>query len=148
MPPRRTGGDRPPVEAMTIERVGVEAFAGTRLDRPGRVAVAFLADWCPFCQAFGPKFTRLAKDSSSLLIADVTDLEDPLWERFGVEVVPTVVVFASGKAVFRADGVPGEGLGDNDLEAIRKALHAGVESSSRSAGEPPRRTSGDGSERA
>jgi thioredoxin 1 len=104
-----------------LDRVGPGEFDGERLKRQGVVAVAFLADWCPFCRAFEPEFARLAERGIRLLVADVTPEESPLWERFQVEVVPTVVVFRSGQAVFRADGVPGRGLDAAALAAIAAA---------------------------
>jgi thioredoxin 1 len=108
-----------------VERVGVEAFEGEGLRRPGTVAVAFLADWCPFCRVFAPEFERLAEDGGpATLVADVTDEASPLWDRFRIEVVPTVVVFHDGQAIFRADGVPGQGLGAEALAAIRSAASA------------------------
>ncbi len=98
------------------------AFSGTELLRPGRWAVAFLADWCPFCRAFRPEFE--ASESTlpaSLAIADVTSEESPLWETFGIEVVPTIALFEDGALVWRRDGRPGQGLGRDDLEALRQA---------------------------
>jgi thioredoxin len=107
------------------ERVGAEAFDGHRLRRTGTWVVAFLADWCPFCRAFEPQFEELAARSGpSLLIADVSDESSPLWERFGLDVVPTVVVFRAGEPMFRADGVLGQGLDDRALAGARKAAES------------------------
>ena len=108
--------------ANGLEQVGVDAFEGTRLRRSGVVAVAFLAEWCPFCQAFWPEFARLAETGPiRLLVADVTDTDSPLWDRFALEVVPTVVVFREGMPGFRVDGVPGRGLSSTDLDAVARA---------------------------
>ncbi len=107
----------------TLARVGPEAFDGPRLRRAERVGVAFLADWCPFCRSFEPEFAALAATAvAPLLIADLTSLSSPLWDRFAIEIVPTVVVFDRGEPIFRADGVSGEGLGPADLRAIADAL--------------------------
>ena len=105
-----------------IERVGVDAFAHGRLLRDGTAVVAFLADWCPFCDEFVPHFARLARPGVRLLVADVTDDDSPLWERFSVSIVPTVIVFRDGVPSFRADGRSGEGLGPDDLRRIVSAL--------------------------
>jgi len=111
--------------AKVVTRVGAEAFDGDRLRLPGTVAVAFLADWCPFCHAFEPEFGRLAdEDGATLRIADVTDDGSPLWDRFGLEVVPTVIVFRGGRPHHREDGVPGQGLGRAALGRIRAVMRA------------------------
>jgi thioredoxin 1 len=106
-----------------MERVGPEAFERTRFLRPGVWGVAFLADWCPFCRAFAPKLEELAKRGPYQVVrADVTDEESPLWDLFGIEVVPTVVVFRDGVPKLRRDGRLGQGLGGTDLNAIEDAL--------------------------
>jgi thiol-disulfide isomerase/thioredoxin len=103
-------------------RIGATEFRGRRLDRPGTWIVAFLADWCPFCRAFEPEFAALATDGSfGLLVADMTSMQTPLWETFEIDIVPTLVVFRDGTALYRADGVAGEGLGAADLESARLA---------------------------
>ena len=117
----------------TIERVGPGEFDGVRLKRPGRWAVAFLADWCPFCRAFEPQFAALDGAGARLLVADMTDLESPLWDAFRVEVVPTVVVFEDGAAGFREDGVAGVGILAPGVAKIRAALGAAP----RSRGDAP-----------
>ena len=118
---------------MELERAGPEAFDGKRLRRPGTVVVGFLADWCPVCRAFRPEFERLAEGGRQLLMADVTDEASPLWDRFRIEIVPTVLVFRDGETVFRADGEPGTGLDGGDLRRIEKVTDA----ASRSAKAPP-----------
>ena len=106
-----------------MERLGPEAFDGDRLRRRGTWAIAFLADWCPFCRAFAPKFEALGRTGLfEIGTADLTDEETPLWERFGVEVVPTIIAFREGKAIFRRDGTLGRGLAAGDLAALRGAL--------------------------
>ncbi len=47
---------------------------------------------------------------------DISDTDDPLWETFDVEVVPTVIVFKDGQPVFRRDGLLGRGLSRKALE--------------------------------
>ena len=108
---------------MALERVGAEAFREKEFDRPGLWAVAFLADWCPFCRAFVPKFEALAGSGGAhLAIADLTSEESPLWERFAVDVVPTVIVFRNGREVLRRDGRLGRGLSEADVKAVRAAI--------------------------
>src|SRR5271156_5873137 len=105
-----------------ITSVGPEAFDGDRLDRGGHWAVAFFAEWCPYCHEFVPRFESLGTLRGDLLVADVTDLESPLWDRFRIDIVPTVMVFRDGAVVARADGVSMRGLGDAELRAVRAAL--------------------------
>ncbi len=106
-----------------MERWSAEVFRGTELKRPGRWGVAFLADWCPFCRAFRPRFEDLeGKVEASLALADVTPEDSPLWDSFSIEVVPTVALFEDGKLVWRRDGKPMVGLGPEDLEDLRRAL--------------------------
>ncbi len=107
-----------------MERFGPEAFSGRRLNRPGSWAVVFLATWCPFCREFAPQFAHLARTSGHLAVGDLTDLGNPLWETFDIEVVPTVLVFRDGKLLRRVDGRPMEGLGPADVRDIEAALDA------------------------
>jgi thioredoxin 1 len=110
-----------------LERIGAEAFDGLRLARSGTWTVAFLADWCPFCQEFEPTFSALAAlPGISLLVADLTDEESPLWDRFRIAVVPSVIVFRDGEPVFRVDGRSGYGLDGKDIGSIRAAALDGT----------------------
>jgi thioredoxin 1 len=107
-----------------LERIGIEAFEGPRLRRSGTWAIGFFADWCPFCTEFAPSFSNLQGGGFGVAVADLTDEASPLWDRFEIEVVPSVVVFREGVPVFRADGRFMEGLGPRDLAAVRTAATA------------------------
>ncbi len=86
-------------------------------------AVAFVADWCPFCRAFLAPFSELrGAGPFEIAFGDVTDEESPLWDDFRIEVVPTVLGFRDGRAVYRRNGVRGVGLLDEDLAAIRTEM--------------------------
>ena len=95
-------------------------FSGQTLNSPGILAAVFLASWCPFCRRFQPVFETAAKISGTAWASvDVSDDDNELWDVFSIDVVPTVVVFKDGKAVWRKDGLLGRGLSENVVkEAI------------------------------
>ena len=81
----------------------------------GTLAVLFVASWCPFCKLFYPVFQAAEKTGIAWARMDISDNDNPVWEVFSVEVVPTVIIFKEGKAVFRRDGGFGEGpIGEGD----------------------------------
>jgi len=90
----------------------------------GRTAVLFHATWCPFCRAFRPTFEKRLSQAQGVTALEVLldDEEDPLWEQFKIEVVPTLVFFDGGVPVERVVARPGVGLRGHDLEAGLVAL--------------------------
>lgn len=86
-----------------------------------KIAVLFVMSMCPFCRRFRPILEAFAKnrakDSDSLTVI-LDDQDNPLWEEYGIEVVPTVIIFQGGRAISRLDGRPGEGLSSRDLESL------------------------------
>jgi len=92
-------------------------FAGESLKNKGTLAVLFVASWCSFCRRFYPMFQAAAKKSGfPWASVDISDDDNPLWETFSIEVVPTVIIFKEGEAVFRKDGVFGRGLSEKAIE--------------------------------
>ena len=47
---------------------------------------------------------------------DISDDGNPLWDLFSIGVVPTIIIFKDGKAVFRRDGVLGRGLSEKAID--------------------------------
>ena len=55
-------------------------------------------------------------------MGDLTDEESALWDDFELNVVPTMVLFRDGEAVWRRDGIRRVGLNGADIDALRAAL--------------------------
>jgi thioredoxin 1 len=86
-------------------------FDGDHLKSTDTIPALFYAEWCPFCRSFYAEFTN-ALNGKGVRWAevDISDNANPLWERFEITIVPTVIVFKDGQPVFRRDGVQGRGL--------------------------------------
>jgi thioredoxin 1 len=96
----------------------LDNFSGTKLLDSRNILAVFYASWCPFCRKFLTIFesTVTKKNDPQGALVDISDEDNPLWERFGVSVVPTLVGFRDGAAIVRKDGVAGVGLGMPELE--------------------------------
>jgi len=74
-------------------------IAGTR-----KMVVMFEMTSCPFCRAFLDRFLELARtrgrDFDFMRVA-IDDPGNPLWHEYGIQAVPTVIVFSGGKIVSR-----------------------------------------------
>jgi len=104
----------PPLEITTVRdfRREVEESDETTV-------VLFTTSWCPFCRRFKPKFVEAAtKADIRCVMAYIDDWDNPLWDEYRVDVVPTLVLFEEGKPAYRRDGILGQGLGQHDLEAV------------------------------
>ena len=88
----------------------VNDFDGQNLKDAGPIAVLFRAEWCSFCRGFMPIFESLQEAKVPSATVDLSDFSNPLWETFTIDIVPTVLLFNSGKIIQRYDGVAGQGL--------------------------------------
>ena len=77
-----------------------------------KVLVLFCASWCPFCRSFFSVFAKqVAKYSfDSTVRVYIDDDDNPLWEDYLIEAVPTIILFEQGQVVRRLDAELGEGL--------------------------------------
>jgi thioredoxin len=69
----------------------------------GFVLVDFWATWCPPCRVLGPILEDLAGEFAGRLAVaklDVDEHPEPA-ERFGVQAVPTLILFKDGAPVVR-----------------------------------------------
>ena len=109
-----------------MDTVSTSDFEGERLAREPRTAlVVFVADWCGYSR----RFLRAAEPQAEgfpapVLLADVSDEDDPLWDRFRLRIVPSLVLFKDGEPVWRMDGRSLVGLPPTALDEARKALEA------------------------
>lgn len=71
------------------------------LQAEGLVLVDFWASWCPPCRRLAPVVDALASDyQGRLSVAKVDVDENPeLAQRYGIQSIPTLILFRDGRAV-------------------------------------------------
>lgn len=79
------------------------------------VFVLFYADWCPFSMAFLPYFRRHAEGAGRNCVRITIDRDEDLFDKYGVEYMPTVIHFKNGKVARRLDSAPHVGLSERQL---------------------------------
>lgn len=88
-----------------------------------RALVLFHATWCPYCRAFAPVYQEAGVAATDWVAVEaVLDEDDnPLWDEFGIDVVPTLILFEEGRPARRVDAHHGIGLTKGDLTRILAA---------------------------
>ena len=68
-------------------------------DKP--VLVDFWAQWCPYCRRIAPAFDKVGEQYADTLISGKInyDEEPQLIQRFGIDTIPTLMLFKDGKAL-------------------------------------------------
>lgn len=75
----------------------------------GTFVVDFSAEWCPPCRMLTPILERIAADMAATVTFATVDADRnaALLSRFGVQALPTVVVFRDGQPVRAIRGLRG-----------------------------------------
>jgi thioredoxin 1 len=89
-----------------------------------RVLVLFCASWCPFCQNFFSTFDRLSLKHGfdNMLRVYIDDYDNPLWEDYSIDAVPTVLLFDQGMVTRRLDAKLGSGLTEKRFNEWLKSV--------------------------
>jgi len=76
------------------------------------VLVLFYSSWCPFCRRFIPVFEEYAEKPASFTTVKVQldEDENPLWETYSLDSVPSIILFKNGEIHRRLDCQRGIGL--------------------------------------
>jgi len=105
-----------------MEHVLPDEFDSKILNNDKKTLVLFYADWCPYCANFKPTFEEISSDKIQKKVALVNEDENPLWDRFNIQAVPTMIVFQDRKIIARRDAKKHVGLTRADMESIIKEL--------------------------
>lgn len=101
-----------------MEHVKAEEFDSKILKDGGRTIVLFYATWCPFCTDFRPTFESLGSSEVRKVGATIDEDENPLWDRFDIRAVPTMIAFEGGRIIARRDARKNIGLSKKDMESM------------------------------
>jgi thioredoxin 1 len=80
-----------------------------------KLMVLFYASWCPFSRAFLATYLAHAAAGDPCYARIIVDIGDPVVEKYGIEVFPTVLFFEGGRVARRLDGVYHRGLSEGQL---------------------------------
>lgn len=88
------------------------------IEKNRNVLALFYASWCPYCQSFVKSFDKNVENYQFDLVIRVNmdDFDNPLWDDYSVEAVPTVLLFKSGQVSDRLDGRSGMGLNEQQFK--------------------------------
>ena len=89
-----------------IKHINKENFKTEVLDSTEPILVDFFATWCGPCQMLGPVLEKISNSRAEFDIAkiDIDEAQD-LAIEYGIEVVPTMVIFKQGKPVETMSGL-------------------------------------------
>ena len=106
-----------------MEHVLPEEFDSKVLNNEKKTLVLFYADQCPYCANFKPTFEEIDSSNLQKKAALVNEDKNPLWDRFNIQAIPTMIAFQKGKILTRRDAKKGIGLTRTDMESIIKELN-------------------------
>jgi len=129
--------ERGPVVGLAIE-LSSENFEST-ITGNDLVLVDFWASWCGPCRQFAPVFEAVAEKNPTAVFGKVdTEAQQDLAGAFGIQSIPTLMVFRQGVMLYNAPGaLPQHALEDLvtkalelDMDQVRAEIAAQEENNS------------------
>jgi thioredoxin 2 len=92
--------------ARPVALASAQDFDELVRDSTAPVLVDFWAAWCGPCRTLAPELEKLARERTGRLVVAKVDTEalPALAARFGIQSIPTMIVFRGGKEAERLSG--------------------------------------------
>lgn len=108
------------METKTLTYATAETFRELVVRSPLPVLVDFYADWCGPCRYVAPIVEELSRkfDGRMRFVKVDVDANPELAERFGIESIPTLMIFKDGNVVTRRIGALPKVALEHEIEHI------------------------------
>jgi len=105
------------LESEPMIEVSNQQDLNTQLASNSRVLALFHASWCPFCRSFVGIFDKHAKNpgKDTCIKVRIDEDENPLWEIYELDAVPSIILFENGQVKHRLDCHLGAGLNEKQF---------------------------------
>src|SRR5512146_1803072 len=105
------------MEGSVLIEVDDEENLNKQIEANPKTLALFYASWCPLCRSFMSTFNRQAEKDKSVFFMKVRIDEDenPLWETYSLDSVPSIILFENGQVLRRLDCERGIGLSENQF---------------------------------
>lgn len=91
---------------MSVLTVNKDNFETAVQNSEKTVLVDFWASWCGPCRMVSPIVDEIAEENPQYLVAKVNVDEEPeLAQKFGIQSIPTLIVFKDGEIADKMIGV-------------------------------------------
>ena len=90
---------------MTIVHATTQSFGQEVLQADKPVLVDFWAAWCGPCRMLAPVLEELAGETDFKIVKVDVDAEPALAMQFGIESIPTLLVFRNGQLANKSVGL-------------------------------------------
>ena len=93
-----------------LKHVNIDNFENEVLKSKKVILVDFFATWCGPCQMLGPVLENISKEQEEFDIAklDIDEAQE-IAINYGIQVVPTMLIFKNGQVVDSMEGLYSKG---------------------------------------
>ena len=94
-------------------------FSEEIINKDKIIIVMFYATYCGYCKSFAPIFEEYSQNYDFVFAkSDITNDDNPLWNVYKIELVPTLIAFKQGKVITRRDALQGIGLNEDNIKSL------------------------------